>query len=98
MTEWPEHADRSGTVEREVALAALVSDPWATVYDLVGTFLTAPVQRDPLAHEWGTVWTSVYDCDAGTLDLLWPDVSWHLSLWDTTGLRIRRAPHALVAA
>ena len=98
VTEWPEHAWRSGTVEREVALAAVVSDPWATAYDLVGTFLTAPVQRDPLVHEWGTVWTSVYDCDAGTLDLLWPDESWRLSLWDTTGSRVRRTPLTLVAA
>ena len=98
VTEWPEHAWRSGTVEREAALSALVNDPRATAYDLVGTFLSAPVQRDPRVHEWGTVWTSVYDCDAGTLDLLWPDASWRLSLWDTTGPAVRRAAPTLVAA
>jgi hypothetical protein len=98
VTEWPEHARRSGTVEREAAFAALVSDPWVTAYDLVGSFLVAPVQRDPLVHEWGTVWTSVYDCDAGTLDLLWPGESWRLSLWDTSGVRVRRAPPVVAAA
>jgi hypothetical protein len=98
VTEWPEHARRSGTVAREVALAGVVNDPRSTAYDVVSTFLTAPVQRDPARHEWGTVWTSVYDCDAGTLDLLWPDETWSLGLWDVTGVRVRLTPPALVAA
>jgi len=98
VTEWPEHAWRSGTVEREVALAGVANDPRATAYDVVATFLSAPVQRDPARHEWGTVWTSVYDCDAGTLDLLWPDETWSLGLWDVTGVRVRRTPSSLVAA
>ena len=98
VTEWPEHAWRSGTVAREVALAGVVTDPRSTAYDVVSTFLAAPVQRDPARYEWGTVWTSVYDCDAGTLDLLWPDETWSLGLWDVTGVRVRRDPPALVAA
>lgn len=98
VTEWPQHAWRSGTVAREVALAGVVTDPRATAYDVVSTFLSAPVQRDPALHEWGTVWTSVYDCDAGTLDLLWPDETWSLGLWDVTGVRVRRTAPALVAA
>ena len=65
---------------------------------MVSTFLSAPVQRDPALHEWGTVWTSVYDCDAGTLELLWPDETWRLGLWDVTGVRVRRTAPALVAA
>jgi hypothetical protein len=98
LATWTRDADLLVRYVLDVALAALVSDPWATAYDLVGGFLRAPVQRDPLVHEWGTEWTSVYDCDAGTLDLLWPGESWRLSLWDTTGVRVRRTPPTLVAA
>jgi predicted choloylglycine hydrolase len=98
VTEWPEHARRSGTIERELALAAVANDPTATAYDLVGRFLAAPVHRDPALHEWGTVWTSVYDCDARTLDLHWPGETWHLDIGDVSGTRIRRDPGALVAA
>ena len=85
-------------MEREAALEVAVTDPRATASSVVGTFLSAPVQRDPALHEWGTVFTSAYDCDAGTLDLLWPDETWRLGLWDVTGARVRRAPAALVAA
>jgi hypothetical protein len=98
VTEWPEHACRSGTVAREVALEAAVGDPRATASSVVGTFLAAPVQRDPSVHEWGTVFTSVFDCDRGTLDLLWPDDAWHLSLWDVTGVRVRRSAAVTGAA
>jgi len=96
VTEWSDHARRSGTLEREAALEAAVAETSATPSSLIGTFLTAPVQRDPALHEWGTVFTSVYDCDAGTLDVLWPDDAWHLSLWDVGGVRVR--PAAGVAA
>ena len=98
VTEWPDHARRSGTLERETALEAAVAEAWATPSSLIGTFLTAPVQRDPALHEWGTVFTSVYDCDAGTLDVLWPDDAWHLSLWDVGGVRVRRAAAGVAAA
>ena len=92
VTEWPAHALLSGTVEREVALEAAMSDPAATAYDLVCAFLRAPVQRDPELTTWGTVWTSVYDCDAGTLDLVWPGEVWHLTLGEVAGTRVRRTP------
>ena len=59
---------------------------------------SSPVQRDPSVHEWGTVFTSVFDCDRGTLDLLWPDDAWHLSLWDVTGVRVRRSAAVTGAA
>jgi hypothetical protein len=89
VTEWPEHAWRSGTAEREGALEAAVSAPGATASSVISAFLAEPVQRDPSVHAWGTVFTSVYDCDTGTLDLLWPDDAWHVSLWDVGGVRVR---------
>ena len=82
-TEWPEHAARCATVAREETLAVAISDPSATGTSLIGQFLRAPLWRDPATTSWGTVYTAVYDCDFGTLDLLWPDDASHLSVYGT---------------
>lgn len=82
-TEWPEHATRCATVEREEALALSMSDPHTTGTSLIGQFLRAPLWRDPATTPWGTVYTAVYDCDDGTLDLLWPEDASHLSVYET---------------
>ncbi len=79
-TEWPEHAIFCATEEREAALAATVANPATTAGELVGHFLQAPIYRDPAATTWGTVYTAAYDCDHRTMDLLWPDDSWRISL------------------
>ena len=90
-TEWPEHAAMCGTVEREEALALAMADPWSTAGSLVGQFLRPPVHRDPSASDWGTVYTAAYSPDLGTLDLLWPDDSWRLSLDAfVEGTKVRR--------
>ncbi len=97
-TEWPEHAAMCGTVEREQALAATLDEPWASVGGVVSAFLRAPVHRDPAASPWGTVYTAAYDCDAGTLDLLWPDDAWRLSLHGPVeGMLTRRSVVAVPA-
>lgn len=96
VTEWPEHAAMCATVEREQALGAAMSDPGVTAADLVGTFLRAPVWRDPATTPWGTVYTAAYDPNWGTLDLLWPDDAWRLSVHDVVaGERSRRSWVAL---
>jgi len=79
-TEWAEHAAFCATEEREFALAAAVADPATTAHGLVGQFLHQPIYRDPSATTWGTVYTAAYDCDHRTLDLLWPDDAWRISL------------------
>jgi predicted choloylglycine hydrolase len=101
-TEWPAHAATCATVEREEALGAGMLDPLQTVGDMVGQFLRAPVWRDPATTPWGTVYTAAYDCDRGSLDLLWPDDTWQLSVHDVVaGVRTRRmqaVPAARAAA
>lgn len=90
-TDWPEHAAMCATVEREAALAAASDDPLTTARGLVGHFLQPPIWRDPAVTPWGTVYTAAYDCDLGTLDLLWPDDAWSLSVQGVVdGTRTRR--------
>jgi predicted choloylglycine hydrolase len=90
-TEWAEHAAMCATVEREQVLADTVADPGSTSDALVRQFLRAPIQRDPATTAWGTVYTAAYRPDLGTLDLIWPDDSWRLSLHHLVeGQRTRR--------
>ena len=94
-TEWAEHAAMSATVEREVVLERLATSPVTTAPELIRSFLAEPLHRDPAGTPWGTVYTAVYRPDLGTLDLLWPDDAWRLSLHDVvTGERHRRVVSA----
>jgi predicted choloylglycine hydrolase len=95
-TEWPQHAAFCATVEREAALAAAAEIPDMTASVLLGHFLQSPIYRDPATTTWGTVYTAAYDVANGSLDLVWPDDSWRLSLHDfTEGFRTRRTSVAV---
>lgn len=80
VTEWPEHAQFCGTEERERVLADLVSHPHTTADSLVDAFLAPPIYRPMASTLWGTVYTAVYDIDAQSLTLRWPDDSWELGI------------------
>jgi predicted choloylglycine hydrolase len=92
FTEWPEHAAFCGTVGREEALLNAVADPATTAQSLAGHFLQAPIYRSTAASTWGTVYTAAYNCDSRTLDLMWPDGAWSLSMDRfEEGTRVRRS-------
>jgi predicted choloylglycine hydrolase len=80
QTEWPEHAAFCATVAREEAMVAAVAEPTTTIQTLASQFLQAPIYRPTADSTWGTVYTAAYDCDNRTLDLMWPDDSWRLSI------------------
>ncbi len=79
-TEWAEHAAFCATEQREAALHEAMVEPGLSAGSLVARFLQPPLYRDPSTTLWGTVYTAAYDCDARSLDLLWPDDSWRLAL------------------
>lgn len=81
-TEWPEHAEFCGTVQREEAMVRAINDPDSSPQALAARFLSAPIYRSTAASTWGTVYTALYDCDQRTLQLMWPDDSWSLGLHD----------------
>ena len=98
-TEWPEHAEYSATEDREAALEAAVDAPQMDADLLAQRFLEPPLYRPTASTTWGTVYTAVYDVDALTLDLRWPDDSWSLSMHGFEGgRRVRSMEMAVPAA
>jgi predicted choloylglycine hydrolase len=81
-TDWPEHADFCDTVSREEAMSSALATPGITKEALVARFLEPPIYRSTAVSTWGTVYTAAYDVGTRTVDLLWPDDRWHLSLDD----------------
>ena len=92
VTEWPEHAEFCGTVAREEAMVKAVADPAMTAQTLAGHFLQPPIYRSTAASTWGTVYTAAYNCDSRSLDLIWPEDGWSLSIAEfAEGSRTRRS-------
>jgi hypothetical protein len=60
-------------------------------------FLRPPVWRDPSTTPWGTVYTAAYDSEWGTLDLLWPDDAWRLSVHGAVAGERRRTSWVALA-
>lgn len=82
-TEWPSHADYSGTVPREEYLASLTAFPLVDAAGFVGSFLRPPLFRPLVESTWGTVYTVAYEPATGAMGLLWPDDDWSLSVHGT---------------
>ena len=70
-TEWPEHTEMSGSVQREAALQSLIADPLTTRASLEAAFLAPPLNRPTAESPWGTVYTASYDTVAPGVRLLW---------------------------
>lgn len=90
QTEWPEHAEMCGTVEREAAMAALLADPATTRASLESAFLASPLQRPAADTPWGTVYTASYDTGEPSVRLLWPGAEHAVSLADPRDAEWRR--------
>lgn len=89
-TEWPSHAEYSGTVHREEYLASLTAFPLVDQEGFVASFLRPPLFRPLVASTWGTVYTVAYEPSTGAMTLLWPDDHWLLSVHgDSEGHRPR---------
>ena len=65
---------------REAVVQAKLSDPAAGLEQIVATFLTEPVWRDPALHGWGTLYTACYLPHAHSLELRWRGSAWRQSL------------------
>lgn len=79
-TEWPSHADYSGTLVREEYLSSLTAFPLVDQEGFVASFLRPPLFRPLVDSTWGTVYTVAYEPTTGAMNLLWPDDRWHLSV------------------
>lgn len=79
-TEWPSHAEYSGTVHREEYLASLTAFPLVDQEGFVASFLRPPLFRPLVESTWGTVYTVAYEPATGAMTLMWPDDRWYLTV------------------
>lgn len=74
--EWPEHARRTQTIERERYLTARLEDESATLDSLIGRFLQPPLYHTVNPERWRTLYTASYLPQRGTASYLWPNDRW----------------------
>lgn len=73
--EYPEHARRFHSVERQQhLLAAVTAQP--AVDELAAAFLKKPIFNDEYDQAFGTLYTAVYRPTAGTVEYRWPNDTW----------------------
>ena len=72
VTEWPEHAAFTRTVERRQYLAEQLDDPELDRAAFTRGFLEPPLYNNRYERGFGTLYTAVYEPSSRTLDLLWP--------------------------
>lgn len=73
--EWPQYAISCKTVERLNTARGLLDDESQTLDSLTQKFLEPPLYRANYAKGSGTLYTSVYRPDAGSLALHWPSAT-----------------------
>jgi predicted choloylglycine hydrolase len=76
VVEWPEHAERTRTLERADHLAALLADPATTPEALLHAFLAPPLYNRAYSHGFGTLYTAAYRPASGVVDVVWPGGRW----------------------
>ncbi len=69
---WREHAQATGSLEREQFLAARLADPSETAASLAAAFLRPPLYSTDYRRGFGTLYTAVYYPRRGTVELRWP--------------------------
>lgn len=65
---------------REATVQARLSDPATGLTQLVDSFLTEPVWRDPVRHGWGTLYTACYRPGERGMTLHWRGDAWRQTL------------------
>jgi predicted choloylglycine hydrolase len=73
--EWPDHAMRFASVERQQALLDLLGrQPGPDA--LISAFLRPPLYRTAYKEGFGTMYTAAYRPFAGVVDYVWPGSTW----------------------
>jgi predicted choloylglycine hydrolase len=78
--EWPEHAARTRTVERQQCLLSLLAGEAASAEEFVAAFLDPPLHSTGYSHGFGTLYTAAYFPLEGRAEFRWPGATWQQSL------------------
>lgn len=76
----PDEPSVQDSALREATVQARLSDPTTGLAQLIDSFLTEPVWRDPVRHGWGTLYTACYRPREGALALHWRGGEWRQTL------------------
>jgi len=96
--EWTADTRFTATVERERFLLQRMSLHIDPQDRFISAFLKPPLYSTAFAQGFGTLYTAAYRPQQGTLDLLWPKGSWHLSINNfTDSSRLINLPPALAS-
>lgn len=89
--EWTEHAAATRSLEREHCMTALLDDPAVSEEQFLAAFLKPPLRSGTYSKGFGTLYTAVYDLQAGSATYVWPDSSWKFAFGDFhEGARVER--------
>jgi len=77
--EWPAHAEQCQTVLRGALLEQYLADASTTLDGLVRHFLDEPLFSQAYERAFGTLYTSVYRPEQGSVEYRWRNRSWHQS-------------------
>jgi predicted choloylglycine hydrolase len=89
--EWTEHAAATRSLEREHCMTAMLDDPAVTEQQFLEAFLKPPLRSGTYSKGFGTLYTAVYDLEAGSATYAWPDSSWKFAFGDFhEGARVER--------
>lgn len=76
QVEWQQHADATGTLEREKLLFNRLANSWETPERFVQRFMEAPLYSQEYWRGFGTLYTAIYRPTEGTVQLVWPQHAW----------------------
>jgi predicted choloylglycine hydrolase len=77
--EWPEHAELTGSLDRERFLQECIDDPAEGADAFIRRFLRPPVMSTDYGRAFGTLYTAIYWPRRGEAEFRWPNRSWHQS-------------------
>ena len=77
---WPQYAEATCTVERRRRLLDLLADHGVDEDGFISSFLRPPIRSVDYRRGFGTLYTAVIRPRAGTVEYLWPGVSWRHSV------------------
>ena len=75
--EWERHAWATATVERQMKVLEILSNPESTSSILINNFLYPPIYNTMHDRGIGTLYTAVYRPYSGSVTYLWPHDYWH---------------------
>jgi predicted choloylglycine hydrolase len=79
---WPQHDALTGSSTRHRFLRQLLADPSETTATFRARFLAPPLYNTAYERGFGTLYSAVYDAQAGSAEYFWRDGSWRLTFDD----------------